>query len=346
VNKEFLTALEEMSKEKGLDKELLIEAIETALITACKKNFGNSDNIVVNVNRDNGEISVFAQKTVVEEVEDSTLEVSLDEAKAIDPNYNLGEVVNFEVTPRNFGRIAAQTAKQVVVQRVREAEREIIFNEYISKEKDVVTGIIQRQEKGNVYVNVGKTEGLLIPAEQMKNEEYKTNQRIKVYINEVIQNNKGPQIYVSRSHPELVKRLFEQEVPEIFDGVVEIKSVSREGGSRTKMAVHSNDPDVDPIGACVGANGNRVNVIVDELKGEKIDIILWDEDPKKYIAAALSPSKVVSVEVDEENKSAKVIVPDYQLSLAIGKDGQNARLAARLTGWKIDIKSEAQEKGE
>ncbi|MCT4612740.1 MAG: transcription termination factor NusA [Clostridia bacterium] len=346
MNKEFLTALEEMSKEKGLDKELLIEAIETALITACKKNFGNSDNIVVNVNRDNGEISVFAQKTVVEEVEDSTLEVSLDEAKAIDPNYNLGEVVNFEVTPRNFGRIAAQTAKQVVVQRVREAEREIIFNEYISKEKDVVTGIIQRQEKGNVYVNVGKTEGLLIPAEQMKNEEYKTNQRIKVYINEVIQNNKGPQIYVSRSHPELVKRLFEQEVPEIFDGVVEIKSVSREGGSRTKMAVHSNDPDVDPIGACVGANGNRVNVIVDELKGEKIDIILWDEDPKKYIAAALSPSKVVSVEVDEENKSAKVIVPDYQLSLAIGKDGQNARLAARLTGWKIDIKSEAQEKGE
>lgn len=344
MNAEFIGALEQLAKEKGIDKELLIEAIETSLVSACKKNFGTSQNIKVIIDRENGDVSVYAQKTVVEEVENDALEISLEDAKKIKVNYEIGDIVDIEVTPKNFGRIAAQTAKQVVVQRIREAEREIIYNQYITKEKDIITGIIQRKERKNVIINLGKTEAILPPNEQIVGEEYNFNSRIKVYVLEVKQTTKGPQINVSRTHPELVKRLFEQEVPEVYEGIVEIKSIAREAGSRTKMSVYSKDPEVDPVGACVGQNGQRVNVIVNELRGEKIDIIQWSEDPKEYIAAALSPSKVLEVSVNEEDKSAKVVVPDYQLSLAIGKEGQNARLAAKLTGWRIDIKSESQAK--
>ncbi|HHW67396.1 MAG: transcription termination/antitermination protein NusA [Epulopiscium sp.] len=344
MNAEFIGALEQLAKEKGIDKELLIEAIETSLVSACKKNFGTSQNIKVIIDRENGDVSVYAQKAVVEEVENDALEISLEDARKIKVTYEVGDIVDIEVTPKNFGRIAAQTAKQVVVQRIREAEREIIYNQYITKEKDIITGIIQRKERKNVIINLGKTEAILPPNEQIPGEEYNFNSRIKVYVLEVKQTTKGPQINVSRTHPELVKRLFEQEVPEVYEGIVEIKSISREAGSRTKMAVYSKDPEVDPVGACVGQNGQRVNVIVNELRGEKIDIIQWSEDPKEYIAAALSPSKVLEVSVNEEDKSAKVIVPDYQLSLAIGKEGQNARLAAKLTGWRIDIKSESQAK--
>lgn len=344
MNAEFIGALEQLAKEKGIDKELLIEAIETSLVSACKKNFGTSQNIKVSIDRENGDVVVFAQKTVVEEVENDVLEISLEDARKIKVNYEVEDIVDIEVTPKNFGRIAAQTAKQVVVQRIREAEREIIFNQYITKEKDIITGIIQRKERKNVIINLGKTEAVLPPNEQIVGEEYNFNARIKVYVLEVKQTTKGPQIHVSRTHPELVKRLFEQEVPEVYEGIVEIKSISREAGSRTKMAVYSNDLEVDPVGACVGQNGQRVNVIVNELKGEKIDIIQWSDDPKEYIASSLSPSKVLQVVVNEEDKSAKVVVPDYQLSLAIGKEGQNARLAAKLTGWRIDIKSESQAK--
>ncbi|HOA81128.1 MAG TPA: transcription termination factor NusA [Defluviitaleaceae bacterium] len=344
MNSEFIGAIEEIAKEKGIDKELLFEAIETSLVSACKKNFGTSQNIKVTINRENGDVVVYAQKTVVETVENDALEISLEEARDININYELDDVIDIEVTPKNFGRIAAQTAKQVVIQRIREAEREIIYNHYITKERDVMTGIIQRKERKNVIINLGKAEAILQPNEQIPTEEYEINNRIKVCILEVKQTTKGSQIFVSRTHPELVKRLFEQEVPEVYEGIVEIKSISREAGSRTKMAVCSNNPEVDPVGACVGQNGQRVNVIVNELRGEKIDIIQWSEDPTEFIAAALSPSKVVNVKVDEENKSASVIVPDYQLSLAIGKEGQNARLAAKLTGWKIDIKSESQAK--
>ena len=344
MNAEFIGALEQLAKEKGIDKELLFEAIETSLVSACKKNFGTSQNIKVIIDRDNGDVSVYAQKTVVEEVENDALEISLEEAKSIKANYEIGDIIDIEVTPKNFGRIAAQTAKQVVVQRIREAEREIIYNQYITKEKDIITGIIQRKERKNVIINLGKTEAILPPNEQIVGEEYNFNSRIKVYVLEVKQTTKGPQITVSRTHPELVKRLFEQEVPEVYEGMMEIKSIAREAGSRTKMSVYSKDPEVDPVGACVGQNGQRVNIIVNELKGEKIDIIQWNEDPKEYIAAALSPSKVIDVSINEEDKSAKVVVPDYQLSLAIGKEGQNARLAAKLTGWRIDIKSESQAK--
>jgi len=344
MNSEFIGAIEQIAKEKGIDKELLFEAIETSLVSACKKNFGTSQNIKVSIDRENGDVNVYAQKTVVENVENSALEISLEEAREIDINYELGDIVDIEVTPKNFGRIAAQTAKQVVIQRIREAEREIIYNHYITKERDIMTGIIQRKERKNIMINLGKAEAILQPNEQIPTEEYELNSRIKVYILEVKQTTKGSQIFVSRTHPELVKRLFEQEVPEVYEGIVEIKSIAREAGSRTKMAVHSNDSEVDPVGACVGQNGQRVNVIVNELRGEKIDIIQWSDDPKEFIAAALSPSKVIKVITDEENKSASVIVPDYQLSLAIGKEGQNARLAAKLTGWKIDIKSESQAK--
>ncbi|NLK20802.1 MAG: transcription termination/antitermination protein NusA [Epulopiscium sp.] len=339
---DFIDALEQLAQEKGIDKELLIEAIETSLVSACKKNFGTSQNVKVLINREKGDVAVYAQKIVVEEVENDALEILLEDAKKIKPEYELGDIVDIEVTPKNFGRIAAQAAKQVVVQRIREAEREIIYNQYITKEKDIITGIVQRKERKNVMINLGKTEAILPPNEQIIGEDYEFNTRIKIYVLEVKQTTKGPQIYVSRTHPELVKRLFEQEVPEVYEGIVEIKSISREAGSRTKMAVYSKNPEVDPVGSCVGQNGQRVNVIVNELRGEKIDIIQWDEDPKAYIAASLSPSKVINVVVNEEEKSAKVVVPDYQLSLAIGKEGQNARLAAKLTGWRIDIKSESQ----
>jgi len=339
---EFIEALNIIEKEKGIDKEIIFEAIETSLVTACKKNFGTSQNIVVDMNRETGEIKVFAQKEIVADVEDPSLQIALEDALFINPSYKVGDIYNEEVTPKDFGRISAQTAKQVVVQKFREAEREILYNQYITKEKDIVTGIVQRKEKKNVVIQLGKIDAILAPSEQIAGEEYNFQDRVKVYVLEVKQTTKGPQIYVSRTHPELVKRLFEQEVPEVHDGVVEIKSIAREAGSRTKIAVYSKDPNVDAVGACVGQNGYRVNVIVNELHGEKIDIINWNEDPTEFIAAALSPSKVVAVEIDAEEQSAKIVVPDHQLSLAIGKEGQNARLSAKLTGWRIDIKSESQ----
>lgn len=341
---EFMEALREIVKEKGIDEEVIYEAIETSLVSACKKNFGTSQNVKVVMDRETGNIEVYAQKDVVEEVEDPMLQVSLEEAKAINPVYQIGDVVDFVVTPKNFGRISAQTAKQVVVQKFREAEREILFNQYISKEKEVVIGIVQRMEKKNVIVQLGKIDAILAPNEQIPGEQYRFMDRVKVYVVEVKQTTKGPQIFVSRTHPELVKRLFEQEVPEVFDGTVEIKSIAREAGSRTKIAVYSKDPNVDAVGACVGQNGYRVNVIVNELCGEKIDIVNWSEDPKEFIAAALSPSKVLAVAINPNEQSARIVVPDHQLSLAIGKEGQNARLSAKLTGWRIDIKSESQAK--
>ena len=294
------------------------------------------------MNRENGEVKVYTQREVVEEVEDPENQISLEEARAIRPDYQLGDMVNTEVTPKNFGRISAQTAKQVVMQKLREAEREILYSQYISKEKEVVTGIVQRQERRNVIIQLGKLDAVLTPNEQIPGEIYSFQERVKVYVLEVRQTPKGPQVFVSRTHPELVKRLFEQEVPEVHDGVVEIKSIAREAGSRTKIAVCSKNPNVDAVGACVGQNGYRVNVIVDELMGEKIDIVNWNEDPRKFIAAALSPARVLSVAIFPDEQSALIIVPDHQLSLAIGKEGQNARLSAKLTGWRIDIKSESQ----
>ena len=339
---EFIDALKQIKKEKGIDEEVIFEAIESSLVSACKKNFGTSQNIKVEIDRESGDVAVYAQKEVVEEVEDPMLQISLEEAREINKKYKLGDIYNEEVTPRNFGRISAQTAKQVVVLKFREAEREILYKQYITKEKEVITGIVQRVEKKNVVIQMGKMDAYLMPNEQIPGEKYAFGDRIKVYVVEVRQANKGPQVYVSRTHPELVKRLFEQEVPEVFEGLVEIKSIAREAGSRTKIAVYSKDPNVDAVGACVGPNGYRVNVLVNELNGEKIDIINWSEDPREFIAAALSPSKVVAVKIDEKNQSAKIVVPDHQLSLAIGKEGQNARLSAKLTGWRIDIKSETQ----
>ncbi|OPJ57131.1 transcription termination factor NusA [Alkalithermobacter paradoxus] len=343
MNGEFIEALDQLEKEKGVSKEILIETIEAALVSGYKKNFGSYQNVRIQIDRETGDVKVFSQKKVVEEVEDDFLEISLEESKEkFGGKYELGDVVEFEVTPRNFGRIAAQTAKQVVVQRIREAEREVIFGEFINKESEIVTGLVARVNKGVVYVSLGKVEGVLNQTEQIPGEVYEIGQRIKCYILEVKKGSKGPQIILSRSHPGLVKRLFELEVPEIYDGVVVIKSISREAGSRTKIAVYSDDENIDPIGSCVGPKGSRVKNVVDELKGEKIDIIKYSDNPEEFILSSLSPSKVLSVEIDETEKSAKVIVPDYQLSLAIGKEGQNARLAAKLTGWKIDIKSESQ----
>ena len=341
-SKEFLTALELVAKEKGIDKEIIFEAIEASLVSACKKHFGTSQNIKVDMNRETGEVKCFTQKTVVETVEDPQLEISLEMARVLNPSYAVDDIVDIEVTPKNFGRISAQTAKQVVVQKFREAEREILFNQYITKEREVVTAIVQRKERRNVIVQMGKIDAVLAANEQIPGEQYNFMDRVKVYVLEVKQTTKGPQIFVSRTHPELVKRLFEQEVPEVHDGTVEIKSIAREAGSRTKIAVYSKNENVDALGACVGQNGYRVNVIVNELGGEKIDVINWSEDPREFIAAALSPSKVLEVKLHEAEQSAKIVVPDHQLSLAIGKEGQNARLSAKLTGWRIDIKSETQ----
>ena len=347
MSSELMEALNQIEREKDISKDVLLEAIENSLVAACKRDFGKADNITVNMDRETGDISVYAAKTVVEVVEDSALEISLGDAKLRDMKYELGDIVNVEITPKNFGRIAAQHARSVIVQKIKEEERKVLFNHFYCKEKDVVTGVVQRYVGKNVSVSLDdKTDAVLNESEQVPGEVFKPTERIKLYIMEVKDTNKGPRILVSRTHPELVKRLFEKEVTEVSDGTVEIKSISREAGSRTKIAVWSNNPDVDPVGACVGLNGARVNAIVNDLKGEKIDIINWSEDPKVLIENALSPSKVVSVEVDEENKSARVVVPDYQLSLAIGKEGQNARLAARLTGYKIDIKSESQIKEE
>nr|WP_245347718.1 transcription termination factor NusA [Oceanobacillus polygoni] len=339
-------AIDNLAKEKGIEKEILMEALEAALISAYKKNFKSATNVRVELNEVTGKMSVYARKTVVEEVEDTQLEISVDEARKIDPNYEVEDIIEVEVTPKDFGRIAAQAAKQVVTQRVREAERGVIFSEYIDREEDVMTGIIQRKDARFVYVNLGKIEAKLAEAEQMPTEEYHVHDRLKVFVTKVENTSKGPQIYISRSHPGLLTRLFEMEVPEIFDGTVEVKSVAREAGDRSKISVYAGDPEVDPVGSCVGQRGQRVQAIVDELKGEKIDIVEWSEDPVVYVSNALSPSKVIEVFVNEEEKATTVIVPDYQLSLAIGKRGQNARLAAKLTGWKIDIKSETEAREE
>lgn len=342
MNSELIDALNQIEKEKDISKEILLEAMENSLVAACKNHFGKADNIRVNIDRETGEVTVYAEKEIVEEVTDKVTQISEAEAILRFPKNNLGDIVHVEVTPKNFGRIAAQKAKQVVVQKIREEERKVLFNQYYGKEKDIVTGIVQRYVGNNVSINLGKVDAVLTENEQVRGERFKPTDRIKLYVLEVKDTTKGPRITVSRTHPELVKRLFEAEVTEVKDGTVEIKSISREAGSRTKMAVYSNDSNVDPVGACVGLNGARVNAIVNELRGEKIDIINWSDDPAVLIENALSPAKVVSVDVNIEEKTANVVVPDYQLSLAIGKEGQNARLAARLTGYKIDIKSETQ----
>lgn len=344
MSTELLDALLVLEKEKGIGKEVIIEAIEAALISAYKRNFNQAQNVRVSLNQEVGTIQVFARKEVVDSVFDPRLELSIEEARHINSNYQIGDVVELEVTPKDFGRIAAQTAKQVVTQRVREAERGVIYSEFSDREEDIMVGIVQRQDARFIYVSLGKVEALLPLNEQMPNEQYKPHERIRVFLTKVEKTTKGPQIFVSRTHPGLLKRLFELEVPEIYDGTVEIRSVAREAGDRSKISVHSDNLNVDPVGSCVGPKGQRVQRIVNELKGEKIDIVRWSNDPVEYVANALSPSQVLKVIVNEEAKATTVIVPDHQLSLAIGKRGQNARLAAKLTGWKIDIKSEEEAK--
>jgi len=350
MNEEFVGALKELVKEKGICEDLLFTTIQDAMVAAYKKNYANANtnaqNVKVNIDRESGEIHVYAQKTIVDEVYDNITEISIEEAKAISPKSEVDDIISIEVTPKNFGRVAAQLAKQVVTQRIKEAERSIIYDEYKEKEFDIITGTILRKDKGIVFVNLGKLEGIIGPNEQIPNEEYKFNEKLKLYIVEVKNGSKGPQIHVSRTHPGLVKRLFELEVPEIFEGVVEIKNISREAGSRSKIAVYSNNEEVDAMGACVGPKGVRVQSIVNELKNEKIDIIKWSKNPEEFIANSLSPAKVLSVVVYEESKSCQVIVDDNQLSLAIGKEGQNVRLAAKLTNWKIDIKSKSQKEAQ
>lgn len=342
MNGDFINALREIEKDKGISKDIIFDALESALISSYKKNFNASQNVEVEMDRETGKVKVLALKEIVDTVENEYLEISLEDAKELDDRFQIGDILKVEITPKEFGRIAAQTAKQVVIQRIRDAERDVIYDEFINRENEIITGLVQRISKNNVYIDLGKTEGILPPSEQMEGEEYNQGDRLKLLISEVKKTTKGPQITLSRSHPNLVKRLFELEVPEINDGVVEIYSISREAGSRTKIAVFSKDPNVDPLGSCVGFKGSRVKVIVDELKGEKIDIVIWSKDIGEFIANSLSPSKVLNVIVNEREKSAVVVVPDYQLSLAIGKEGQNARLAAKLTNWKIDIKSETQ----
>lgn len=342
VNKELLNAIAYLSKEKGVSADVICDSLEAVLITAYKKEPDANPNAVVELNRQTGDYKILAPKTVVETVEDEDSEISLAMAQILNPEYSEGDVINVNVTPKNFGRVAAQAAKQVMIQRLREAERSIVYDEFSNRQDDIITGIIQRIEQRNVYVDLGKAEAVLLVSEQIPTETYTIGQRIKCYVVEVRKTTKGAQILVSRTHPGLLKRLFELEVPEIYDGVVELKSVAREPGRRSKIAVYSRDENVDCVGACVGPKGTRVQNIVTELQNEKIDIVKWDEDPAVYIANALSPATVVSVTVDEAEKTSNVVVPDYQLSLAIGKAGQNARLAAKLTNWKIDIKSESQ----
>ena len=347
MSKELMDALDLLEREKNISRDSLFDAIENSLLTACKNNFGKADNIKVEVDREKCEFKCYATKTVVEteeDVMDPAIEISLDDAKKIKKKVEVDDEIDVPVNSKEFGRIATQNAKNVILQKIREEERGAIYNEYYSKEHDIVTGVVQRYIGKNISINLGKSDAILNENEQVKTERYKPTDRIKVYILEVKNGSKGPRILVSRTHPDLVKRLFEQEVAEIQDGTVEIRSIAREAGSRTKIAVYSNNPNVDAVGACVGVNGARVNLIVDELGGEKIDVINWDENPGNLIQNALSPAKIVAVFADPDEKSAKVVVPDYQLSLAIGKEGQNARLAARLTGYKIDIKSETQAK--
>ena len=347
MNKAFIDAVDKLEKEKDVPKEVIFDAIEQALISAYKKNYGTSQNVRVEIDKEEGDIDVFMQKDVVEEVEDDSTQISIDDAREIDSRYEVGDVVEYQVKPRDFGRIAAQTAKQVVVQRIREAERNMIYEEFIGKQGEIVNGTVQRISRETIFVNIGRAEGILTSSERVPGERFDVGKRIRVYIMDVKDTTKGPQIFLSRSHPGLVKKLFELEVPEIEDGIVEIRSIAREAGSRTKVAVYTDDENVDPVGACVGARGSRVQSIVDELFGEKIDIIVWSDDPKELISNVLSPAKVEEVFLEEEEeKTATVVVPDYQLSLAIGKEGQNVRLAAKLCGWKIDIKSHTQYFGE
>jgi len=342
MSKEMLNALDALEAEKGISKDIVIDALEAALISAYKRHYGQSQNVEVEFDRKKGNIHVYAVKEVTEEVMDSQLEVSLKEAMTINPAYEIGDKIRFEVTPKDFGRIAAQTAKQVILQRVREAERSIIYNEFSAYEKDIMQGIVERQDSRYIYVNLGKIEAVLSKQDQMANEFYQPHDRIKVYVSRVENTSKGPQVFVSRSHPDLLRRLFEQEVPEVYDGTVEIVSIAREAGDRSKIAVRSHDENIDPVGTCVGPKGQRVQALVNELKGENMDIVEWDEDPAIFIANALNPAEVTDVLFDTTNpKACTVVVPDYQLSLAIGKRGQNARLAAKLTGHKIDIKSES-----
>ena len=342
MNTELLEALNILEEEKDISKETLLDAIENSLLNACKNHFGKADNIKLIMDRTTCDYQLFAEKTVVEDVEDKLEQISLEDAKEIDSQYELGDIVQIPIESKSFGRIATQNAKNLILQKIREEERKVVYDQYFEKEKDIVTGIVQRYVGKNISINLGKADAMLTENEQVKGEVFKPTERIKLYVVEVKNTTKGPKILVSRTHPELVKRLFESEVIEVKEGIVEIKSIAREAGSRTKIAVWSNDPDVDPLGACVGMNGARVNAIVNELRGEKIDIINWSDNPAILIENALSPAKVISVMADPDEKAASVIVPDYQLSLAIGKEGQNARLAARLTGYKIDIKSETQ----
>ena len=338
-NRELIEALDQIEREKEISKSILLEAIENSLLAACKNHFGKADNIKVIIDKETCEVKVFAQKEIVENVTDSTLQISLEQAEQFFPGNGIGDVVNVVVTPKNFGRIAAQKAKQVVVQKIREEERKVIYNQYYEKERDIITGIVQRVSGGNISVNLGKIDTVLTAAEQVPTEHFKPTERIKLYVVEVKDTTKGPRITVSRTHPEFVKRLFEYEVAEIQDGTVKIKAIAREAGSRTKLAVYSENPNVDAVGACVGVNSSRVDAVVEELRDEKIDIVNWSEDPAVFVSNALSPASVISVDIDEEAKFAKVVVDEGQLSLAIGLEGQNARLAARLTGYKIDIKS-------
>lgn len=344
MNQEFILALGEIEREKGVDKEIIFEALESAMISSYKKNFGSAQNVDVEMNRETGDVALYALKEVVgnEDLTDSNLEITLSDAQAINASYQLGDTVRIRLEPENFGRIAAQTAKQVVIQRIKDAERDVIFEDYTDRENEIITGEVRRVSNRNVFFDLGKTEALLPFQEQIPGEHYGQGERFKLLLLEVRRTPKGPQVILSRSHPNLIKRLFEMEVPEILDGVVEIYSIAREAGSRTKIAVFSKDPSIDPLGACVGFKGNRVKAIVDQLYNEKIDIVIYEKDIAEFIANALSPSKVVEVFIKEREKEALVVVPDYQLSLAIGKEGQNARLAAKLTNWKIDIKSESQ----
>ena len=344
MNLEFIEAIDALAKEKHISKDVIFEAIESAVVSAYKKNFGTSrQNVRVEINQSTGEILAFMQMDVVEELEDEETQMTLEEAREIDDRYEIGDIIEFQVNPGDFGRIAAQTARQVVVQRIREAERGMVYDDFISRQGEIVTGKVERISNDTIFVNLGNTEGILSPNEQVKGERYRVNDRIKVYIMDVRKTSKGPQVFLSRSHPGLVKRLFELEVPEIEDGTVVIKGIAREAGSRTKMAVYTEYENVDPVGSCVGTRGTRVQAVVDELNGEKVDIIPWSEDTDELIANVLSPAKVERVIVpDPDEKMAQVVVPDYQLSLAIGKEGQNVRLAARVSGWKIDIKSHSQ----
>ncbi len=347
MNEDFITLLEEFEKEKGISRDVLIEALEQALVSAYKRNYGNHKNVRVEIDRQNGSMRVFVKKEVVDEVVIPDSEISLENAKKINPQYEIGDIIEEQTAPQTFGRIAAQTARQVVTQRIREAERNMVYNEFADKVNEIMSGIVQRVERKSVMINFGTVEAMLMPQEQVPEDDYRPNQRLKIYIVDVQKTTKGPQIIISRTHAGLVRKLFELEVPEIQSGVVEIKSVSREAGSRTKIAVWSNDENVDPIGACVGTKGARVQNIVDELNGEKIDIIKYSDNPAEYISAALAPAEVDSVTVNEEEKICTAVVGKSQLSLAIGKEGQNARLAAKLTGWKIDIiKSEEDDSGE